>query len=788
MNLRSVLFASLSTAVIASAFEGHQHSLLQTSSRPVIGKTWYALGPWQIGTREAPWGHDPLSILHPGGFSNLTYDSFNTLPSSLNGTVNWRTFEAEVAEESGEGVKANVEVVYDDIDWDGLTATYGWAALQFSSWIRGTLYIEQEGRYHLHALNVGEIWIDGKLYDGGDWYAYRRAPLILTLSSGEHRVEIRAINEIRIFGGRISPRVEVVLHVERVAGEVVVEKRGVVAPDVVEAKLAGEWASVAVRNEGEAWVDVVDVEVQDADETTGIIFEDVSVSLAPGQIRPIKFRIRAVGAFEAKKLPLNITIHHPETGLVSYILYSLPLTVHPAVYSPHQFTYLHPSNIVSYSMLRPPSLTSQRISNFSNLPILVSLHGAGVEASSPMWTQAYDSLPDLLGWLVMPSGVTSWGDDWHRWSFGDAEAAARTLKEWMERFGWQGVGVDERQWVLTGHSNGGQGVWNAITHSELGVDVVCAAPIAGYFAIQAYVPYTMWEANYEVMSIIEEVLSEYDAGQHVESAMGTRVLARHGSADDNVPAYHSRRMVELLRMHGGDASLDVVKGESHWWDGVMTAGRMEEFLTDCLGKARSPVSSDSPSKVQHSAPRQHTFVKRQGRQAGHIGDVIYTSDTLTVVIPACGQVYLDIASDIARGFYNYFGMDVRVAYEDQVDSEECCGNIIALGNADRNSVVAEAFGRQAPAIRFLKNGYVVGDAQYSRPGTGVIFVHPYQGRLMLNVAGLDEAGLRRAARLIPYRTGSGQPDFAIVGEGTENIKGLGFFDEEWKLGRGYLSR
>ncbi|GAO46412.1 alpha/beta-hydrolase [Saitoella complicata NRRL Y-17804] len=785
MILRSIVFALLWTAVVA--FEGHQHAF-RTSSRLAIDKSWHALGPWQIGTREAAWGHDPLSILHPGGFHNLTYDSFDTFPSSLNGTVGWRTFEAEVTEESGEGAQAKVEVVYEDIDWDGLTSAYGWAALQFSFWIRGTIHIEEEGRYRIHALNVGEIWIDGKLYDGGDWYAYRRAPLILTLSPGEHRVEIRAINEIRIFGGRIPPKVEDVISVQRVAGGVVVEERGIVTPDVVEGRSAGEWVSVGVRNEGEEWVDVVDAHIQDAHEPIGITFEDVSVSLAPGQIRPIKFRVRAVGAFELQELPINITVHHRTTGLASYLVHSVPLTVRPSVHSPHKFTYLHPSNIVSYSILRPPSLQVQQTSNCSILPVVVSLHGAGVEASSPMWTQAYDDLPDLPGWLVMPAGVTSWGDDWHRWSFGDAEAAARAVKGWMDRVAWEGVGADEGRWVLTGHSNGGQGVWNAITHPKPGIDIVCAAPIAGYYSIQAYVPYMMWEANHEVMSIINEVLSEYDASLYVNNVVGTKVLARHGSADDNVPVYHSRRMVELLRMHGVDASLDVVKGESHWWDGVMTAGRLGEFLIDCLGKSRSPVRSGPLSKVQHSTAAQHAFVKRQGRQAGHIADVIDTPDTLTVVIPALGQVYLDIASDIVRGFYNYFGMDVRIAYEDQVDGEDCRGNVIALGNPDQNSIVAEAFERQAPAIQAMENGYVVGDAKYSEPGTGVIFAHPYQGRLMLSIAGLDEAGLRRAARLVPYRTGSGQPDFAIVGEGIEIIKGLGFFDEEWKLGRSYLSK
>lgn len=79
-----------------------------------------------------------------------------------------------------------------------------------------------------------------------------------------------------------------------------------------------------------------------------------------------------------------------------------------------KYTFLHPSGIVSYAVIRPPSPAAPCTSSpVSQLPILLALHGAGVEADSPQSKEQYDALPDLCSWLLLPSGVTSWsGDDW----------------------------------------------------------------------------------------------------------------------------------------------------------------------------------------------------------------------------------------------------------------------------------------------------------------------------------------------------------------------------------------
>ena len=49
----------------------------------------------------------------------------------------------------------------------------------------------------------------------------------------------------------------------------------------------------------------------------------------------------------------------------------------------------------------------------NSLPVVVNLHGAGIEADSDQVRHMFDGAPDLEGWLVSPTGMTPWsGDDW----------------------------------------------------------------------------------------------------------------------------------------------------------------------------------------------------------------------------------------------------------------------------------------------------------------------------------------------------------------------------------------
>jgi hypothetical protein len=100
-------------------------------------------------------------------------------------------------------------------------------------------------------------------------------------------------------------------------------------------------------------------------------------------------------------------------------VFNVPIQInHVSRYDAHKVTHLHPSGIVSYSVLRPPSLSASCSSSVVSAPVMILLHGAGVEADSPIVKKALDPLPDLCAWVLIPSGITTWsGDDWRMFRF-----------------------------------------------------------------------------------------------------------------------------------------------------------------------------------------------------------------------------------------------------------------------------------------------------------------------------------------------------------------------------------
>lgn len=216
---------------------------------------------------------------------------------------------------------------------------------------------------------------------------------------------------------------------------------------------------------------------------------------------------------------------------------------------------------------------------------MLQLHGAGLEAESDLVAHALDSVPDLCAWILFPTGVTPWsGDDWHAWGFADVQAAVSAIPAWMERNDWQGPGVDTDSWLASGHSNGGQGTWYALTHHP--DKIIAAAPVSGYLSIQSYVPYQLWQPiDPRRRSVLDASMNSYRHELLAENAKGIPILQQHGSDDDNVPAYHSRLMSKLLSQTGWHSTYAELAGEGHWFDGVMTTEPLRNFYNKHLKSA-----------------------------------------------------------------------------------------------------------------------------------------------------------------------------------------------------------
>lgn len=219
--------------------------------------------PLLILVVEATWGADPLELV--GGFRNLSYDPDSVFPSALpaNGTASWNVTQAtQTVSRELDSVSASVSLAYSNVDWDFLKVVYGWAAVQYQAWARGEFTIHGNETQHaiIHTDAILEFWLDGVHYFGGDFYTFRKAPPVLHLAPGAHRIDVRLIRDVRAFGGVLEPTIDVTVDVQRVTGSLELSKPGILVSDVVNGTLASTIASVYLRNSGVADIEIMDIQ------------------------------------------------------------------------------------------------------------------------------------------------------------------------------------------------------------------------------------------------------------------------------------------------------------------------------------------------------------------------------------------------------------------------------------------------------------------------------------------------------------------------------------------------
>ncbi|EEH02955.1 conserved hypothetical protein [Histoplasma capsulatum G186AR] len=545
------------------------------ASVSILG-TWHVLGPFKTGTREATWGADPLEVL--GGFRNISYDfdPAARFSSALgtNGTVGWSVLgliESEQGNHASAKAKVDLDIGFPDVDWEFLRSVYGWAGMQYQAWARGCLTVASaagaDDRSGGNTATVSmftdgllEVWVDGQPYFGGDFYTYRRAPVLLKLVPGPHVVDLRLVRDVRALGGVGEPRIRAVVEVQLMqpslssdstdAGEVVpgldVDEDSVLVAEVVEGKLASSLASVIVRNVRDEWADITDIDsVSDTQSARPILSLVYSpITLAPRQSRPVAFEIDFHG-----QIPSNFSFQ------LTYKVQSAdqPWKTNPVTASvttrrmtdAQKYTFLHPGGIVSYAILRPPLNASCNSTAGGDgdhtLSILVDLHGAGLEAASEQVRHMLDAAYGICAWMLFPTGVTPWsGDDWH------------------------------------------------------------------------YVPFTMWhDGQAAIASVIQTARQSFKHELLVENFAGIPILQQHGSADNNVPAYHSRLLHQLILENGLHSEYYELPGKGHWFDGVLTTPPLLDFYSLHTSNT-SAYNNLLPEKFSFSTPNSGDMGSRGG--------------------------------------------------------------------------------------------------------------------------------------------------------------------------------
>ena len=83
-------------------------------------------------------------------------------------------------------------------------------------------------------------------------------------------------------------------------------------------------------------------------------------------------------------------------------------------------------------------------------------------------------------------------------------------------------------------------------------------------------------------SILGTSLLSYRHELLVSNLAGIPVLQQHGSADDNVPVFHSRRLKQLISQSRASSKYVELQGRGHWFDGIMTSDPLQNFYEKVL--------------------------------------------------------------------------------------------------------------------------------------------------------------------------------------------------------------
>lgn len=416
-----------------------------------------------------------------------------------------------------------------------------------------------------------------------------------------------------------------------------------ITPHIVAGKPFGEAIGIGVRSIdfGESgWWTVTDARLLTSTSVGSLTLTLLEpIRIAPTQTRIVPLRITLLDneyiSEKVTELVVELTclrsdhaVHTSETTHAKEVVLSVTVPLdHIRLwtqnnYTPIRATYFFARSMVTAFALVPPKFPFAKPNcdgygdNGSecagNEPIL-ALHGASVDILAQPWWP--DSLPrQKHAWIVMPQGRTEWGLDWHGHSATDAFSAVTALSrilacgpfEWRNR----GFNADTRV-VLVGHSNGGQGAWYIAARWP---DRVCGViPAAGYIKSQAYVPWNMSRfshfADPFLRAVLETSLTPDDNDLFLSNLVGTPILALHGGDDDNVPPWHTRELVGVLKTWNRDADITHYEdpGRPHWYPEMLKSNRVQAFLDRLYSPSPEPPLNHNSDNNSTSARRQDRF-------------------------------------------------------------------------------------------------------------------------------------------------------------------------------------
>ncbi|KAI0005870.1 hypothetical protein BJV74DRAFT_761059, partial [Russula compacta] len=580
------------------------------------------LGPFPIHAREQHF----LSPSFPLDLTELV-DLNASYPSSLadGGSVCWS--KASI------GPDRNLAVSFPHIRWAFLRATEGWAALQHHTILRTTLTVlpprsgsdsklSPAALKFLLELKRGSFftvvpadveweqrrdfvpkWYSGNIYDvhSGPPHLVKLPTIPSAGSPTVYHLYVSGDYEIRLFGdpeeaGSQAPTLSISVraYFESPSINFRRETSSDIAPDFVEGFAFGDALGVGLRCLSKSWwtITALSPSPQLHEAVRGIVLSLLTnVRFAPGQTRVLPIRISQSKAFGGNALSFDV--HVTADGSSETISVRIPVfqlshwsrTGDMVIKASYFSTDTAPIGFI----VLPPTDSNTPLGAPS--PPILALHGAGVDIQQPFWAQAVPR--QQRSWVILPSGRTPWGLDWHGPSADDTWGTVSALTSILGTCPkWKAWAITPEKVVIIGHSNGGQGTWYiAARHPDR---VIAIIPAAGFIKAQAYVPLThSWSAHFIdpfLRMILESSFTPDDNDLFLSNLVDTPALVIHGGADKNVPTWHSRELISVLRTWAADAIVSYREepGQGHWYPFVLRNAQVKAFLDSVLDEERPP--------------------------------------------------------------------------------------------------------------------------------------------------------------------------------------------------------
>ncbi|KAF9532428.1 hypothetical protein CPB83DRAFT_891154 [Crepidotus variabilis] len=877
-----------------------------------IESEWDVLGPFPIQAREQHY----LSPAYPLNLSE-PIDFARSWPSSYadNGKVGWTKADL--------GPDHTLNISFPQIRrvfWNSLRKSEGWAALQHHATLRSTLTIYppslavqdqpprlfvslKQGSYfclrprHQSFSTFVPQWHAGNIYD---LETALPIPVLLPfdLSTAEPTkfdLFVSGDYEIRLFGdpwARLSEipvlqlSIDASFRIDQHTSPVVRVSSQDVKCDFVAGYAFGDYLGIGVQSLL-GWWSVKNIHAK----SEGIQLSLPStVDIAPTQTRTVPILVNQDRPFFTEHLSFELVLKSDDASITLSV--TLPIVHHTSI------TYQQGSQVVEATYLSENAaplaflaVSPSTPNNHEPDPPILALHGAGVDIIGnmrEMWLNALPKRP--RSWVVIPTGRTSWGLDWHGLSARDAWASLDALKAIIDHFEVTEVPTSYKirsndKVILMGHSNGGQGAWHLASRypdrvlagtpplrsshalSSGLISNYSAIPAAGYIKSGHFIDPVL-------RSILESSLTPDDNDLHLSNLVDVKILAIHGGEDENVPVWHTREAISGLLSWYPSKSVIFKEDprQGHWYPDVLNNPSVEGFLDylnngsdenflqksftltaanpqECgslrgwsieslkipgrLGRIAvhevdwhhlraettnvfklritgntKPMQVEIDGQIFYLDGKHEDFVvvddgtrdwkihapEGQARRAppGRIQALLSTAGLISIVISDTDMQHeLSAALRIAHTLKLYHRLESEIITEGAAFQRNHfgtwgSGNVICIGKPT-SLFVQDVIGKRWTPIRVSDDGFTVADHSFSQRGQALIASHPMDHiTFMLLLVYNDLAGLERALRLFPFRTGIAVPDWVVLGDGVDKVGAAGVlaagvWANDWQL-------